>query len=353
MGYKKFFIYFLITGVILAGLYSLFIYKKDPLGYYHLKKESRYYSNNGRFQLPAFIKNLDYDTIIIGPSMSQNFNEQTIDQELHVKSFNAALSAASAKEQNYVYQLANKTHHNLKTVFWEINFDSLYGESNRVNNDSGTFPAYLYNTFPLDDIRYLFSSYSGELYFDSREAEKTNASVRTPYNVYKFGSGIPGQTPEQFKDTKVVNNQNPVPDGVSFQDMKENFDSNILPVLKEHPNQEFKLYYTPYPITYHVNNYNRSKQAFLDRLKIKEYVFRQVKDLNNVEIYDFQTEKKVTYTISNYLDGSHYFSTINDWMAQQFAQKAYLQSEEKIQENKAKLLDQVEHFKWKQLKTEK
>lgn len=349
MSYKKFLVYLLTFSLIIAGLYSFFIYKMDPLGYYHLKKESHYYSTNGRYQLPAFIKNLDYDTIIIGPSMSQNFKEQLLDEELNVKSFNAALSAASAKEQNYIYNLAAKTNKNLKNIYWEINFDSLYGASDRVNEDSGKFPAYLYNTLPFDDIKYLFSYYAGEMYLEAQKAEKNDAPLRTPYDIYKFGEGIPPVNADQFIDSKAVKNKNPIPDGVSFQDMKENFDKNILPVLKEHPEQSFKLYYTPYPITYHIFNYNRSQQAFIDRLKMKKYIFNQVKNLDHVEVFDFQTESDVTFTISNYLDGSHYFSTINDWMIKQFAQKNYLQTADSIDSNYKKLLIQVENFSGKQL----
>jgi hypothetical protein len=350
MGYKKFLISFLTTCLIMAGLYSLLIFRIDPLGYYNnLIEKSHYYSVNGRFQLPAFIKNLNYDTVIIGPSMSQNFREKVIDHELNVKSFNAALSAASAKEQNYIYQLANNTHKDLKNVYWEINFDSLYGDSDRVNEESGVFPKYLYNNIVLDDYKYLFSYYAGELYFSRLKAERIKAGLRTPYDVYKFGYNVPPQTPKQYKDTKVINNNNPVPEGVSFRDMKENFDVNILPVLKDHPEQSIKLYYTPYPITYHIFNYNRSRQAFIDRLKIKEYIFEQVKDLDHVEIYDFQAESKVTFTISNYLDGSHYFMTINDWMVKQFAEHNYLQTMESTTRNNKLLLEQVEKFSVKQL----
>jgi hypothetical protein len=353
MGYRKFLIYLLSTSLIIAGLYSYFIYQTDPLGYYGVKEKSQYYHSNGRYQLPAFIKNLEYDTIIIGPSMSQNFDEQLFDMELKVKSFNASLSAASAKEQNYVYQLAAKTHKDLKNVYWEINFDSLYGESDRVNEDSGAFPTYLYNTFALDDVRYLFSYYAGESFVETLKAARNNAPFQTPYEIYKFGKDIPPLTVDQYKDTKASENNNPIPEGVSFQNMKDNFDKNILPMLKKHPDHQFKLYYTPYPITYHIFNYNRSQQAFIDRLKIKEYIFTQVQELENVEVYDFQSESHVTFTISNYLDGSHYFANINDWMTKQFAEGNYLQTAETTQENYVKLLEQVENFSAKQLAEQK
>lgn len=349
MSYKKFLLSLLAVCLILAGIYSSFMYVKDPLGYYHVKKDSRYYNTNGRYQLPAFIKNFDYDTIFIGPSMSQNFIEKNIDRELHVKSYNAALSAASAREQRYIYELADSSHKNLKNVYWELNFDSLYGDTNRVNEESGAFPAYLYNTFPLDDIKYLFSYYAGEAYLETRKAEKENRPIMNPYDMFKFGFEVPPVDPKDYKKSKPVKNKKPIPDGVSFQDMKENFDQNILPAIKEHPNQIFNLYYTPYPITYHLFHFNRSEQAFIDRLKMKEYIFKQVGHLDHVNIFDFQTESTVTFTISNYMDGSHYFAEINNWMIKQFAQKSYVQTPDSIQKNNKKLLEQVENFSSKQL----
>lgn len=351
MSYKKFLLYFMISTLIIAGLYSAFIYAKDPLGYYKLEKESKYFYTNGRYQLPAFIKNLDYDSIIIGPSMSQNFHEEIIDEVLGIRSFNAALSAASAKEQNYIYQLADKTHENLNFVFWEINFDSLYGASNRVNEDSGEFPSYLYNTFPLDDFRYLFSYYAGEMILEKQDTLKTATEVKIPYQIYKFGQGVPPLRVEPYKRLEIeYENNKPVPEGVSFEDMKKNFDTNILPVIQKHPEQKFILYYTPYPVVYHIFNYNRSYEAFIDRLELKEYIIEQVKELKNVEVHDFQAESKVTFKISNYMDGSHYFAVINDWMTEQFANKAYQQTVETTKQNNLLLLKQVEGFDYRQLK---
>ena len=349
MGYKKFLLSFVITTFIFITIYSAFIYIKDPIGYYHLKEESSYYYSNGRYQLPSFIKNLEYDTIIIGPSMSHNFEEKKVDRIFQVKSFNASLSAASAKEQYYVYHLANSTHSELTNIFWEINFDSLYGSKDRVNEESGKFPTYLYNENPIDDFKYLFSYMAGETYVNTIKAEKRNDPKRSPYEVYKFGKGVPHLNPDEYRGTKAENNENPIPEGLSYSDMKANFDENIYPILKENPNQNFKLFYTPYSIIYHIYNYNRSKQAFIDRLLIKEYIFERVKDLNNVQIYDFQTEKKVTFNLNHYVDPSHYYSYINDWMTEELNKETYLQTETTTTFNKDELLKQVEHFSGKQL----
>ncbi|MEQ2528576.1 hypothetical protein WMO40_17975 [Bacillaceae bacterium CLA-AA-H227] len=349
MEYRKFILCFVITTMTFVSIYSYFIFKKDPIGYYNLQENSEYYYYNARYQIPAFIKNLEYDTVIIGPSMSQNFDEDKINLIFEVESYNASLSAASAKEQNYIYNLSSSSHPKLKQVFWELNFDSLYGSVDRVNEDSGEFPTYLYNKNKMDDLKYLFSYYAGEALHDKIEAEKGEALKQTPYGIYKFGKGVPHLIPEQYRNEKAVSNENPVPEGVGFKDMKANFDENIYPILKGNPNQNFKLYYTPYSILYHIFNYNRSKQAFIDRLLLKEYIFERVKELKNVQIYDFQTERKITFNLNHYVDNSHYFAYINDWMIKELNQDTYLQTEKTTKLSNKVLLEQVEKFSGSQL----
>ncbi len=349
MKYKKFLWTFFTCTFILAIIYSTFIFIKDPLGYYDLEEESSYYYHNGRYQLPSFVRNLDYDTIIIGPSMSQNFNEQVLNKELDVQSLNAALSASSAKEQNYLYTLANESNENLTNVFWEINFDSLHGSEDRVNEESGAFPKHLYTKTTLDDFKYLFSYLAGEVYIEKVKAERRGDPTRSVYEVYKFGKGVPPLNPNDYRGTEVTDNDNDVPDGVGLQEMKQNFDVNIYPVLKENTDQNFKLYYAPYPILYQIFNYNRSKQAFMDRLLMKEYVYSRVKDLEHVQVYDFQTETEITFNLRNYVDGSHYDHAVNDWMTYELNNNKYLQSENSTEENAKILLKQVEGFSGEQL----
>lgn len=333
----------------LVLLYTSMIYLLDPLGYYKVIEKSQYYAMNARYQLPSFVKNLDYSTIVIGPSMSLNFDEKVMDQQFHTKSYNAALSAASAREQRYIAELAIDTHPNLNQLFWEINFDSLSGDTDRVNEEAGGFPAYFYTTNPVDDIQYLFSYYPLQEYQKRRETPE-ETKYKTPYELYKFGRYVKSMTPDKITDKTVKNNQNPAPEPVSFQKMKENFDENIWPIIAEHPDKNFILYYTPYPITYHIFNYNRSSLAFIDRLEMKEYVFQKLKDYPHVKLYDFQTRQDITFNMENYVDGSHYYQSINHEMMSYMSQHSPIQNQDEIKNNNTALLEQVEHYRFEQLR---
>ena len=104
--------------------------------------------------------------------------------------------------------------------------------------------------------------------------------------------------------------------------MQKNVDVNLVPIVKNHPETTFYIFYPPYSI---LTFKDMAKQDWLKTTQLfKQYVFSQLQHYPNVKIYDFQASKEVTCDLDNYRDMTHYHQRINTWMLQQMKDEQYL-----------------------------
>ena len=110
--YKKYVLKFIAVFAAVLILIAGFVYVSDPYVYYHkegIYKRTFTKNFNMRYQMPGLIRNLDYETLFVGTSMSHNFREEKIDEVLDTKSLNATISGSSAREQREAVELAMKS----------------------------------------------------------------------------------------------------------------------------------------------------------------------------------------------------------------------------------------------------
>jgi hypothetical protein len=327
-----------------------FVYVSDPYVYYH--KEGIYNRTfaknfNMRYQIPGMIRNLDYETLFVGTSMVHNFEESGIDQVFHTTSFNASISGSSAREQRKAAELAIASK-NIKHIFWEINFDSLAGDSDRID---ATFPKYLYDRNVFNDYPYLLS-YDALKKIDYQIKNRKNLSANVdPYSFYKFGSNNEPLTVEKMEAEIKGLSAPPYQDHNQKKYMKS-FEDNILDMVKKHPDIQFTFFYTPYPITRHVVVDESDSTITNERLNTKLAVFDELKEYKNAEVFDFQDEQDVTFNVGNYMDRSHYFPYINEWMLKEMANKESIGSHSVYEAKVKNFREQIKNFSVSQLREE-
>ncbi|MFC0236501.1 hypothetical protein [Fictibacillus phosphorivorans] len=340
--------FFISISVFLASI-GTFVFICDPYLYYHTSGiyDRTYMKNlNARYQMASMVKHFKYDTLIAGTSMVHNFKEESVNEKLKTVSFNASLSGSSAKEQRKVVELALASKM-VKHVYWELNYDSLSGGKDRIDP---SFPAYFYDTNILNDLPYLVS-YSSLQRIESQWKLKDKINMNAdPLQYYKFGHDKkPVSLDNIGVNLKKPEKPQPVPAGHTNEAYMESFKENVLPVVEKNKDVRFTFLYTPYPVTRHIAVYNSSPEMMEGRLKFKRDVYDALSQLKNTEIYDFQDEQSITFNLGNYMDRSHYFMYINEWMLDYMAEKHSIQSKEEYHEKIDSLKMQVQHFEWKQL----
>lgn len=328
--------------VLLVGLN----YIVDPLQFYHKAYMTPDFSDQQRYQNPGLAKNYDYDTIVVGSSMTENFWPSYLQEKLGVQAVKLSMSGSTAKEQKMITDFAIGTG-KVKTVFWGVDYFSLRGDPDRVRKEFGEFPFYLYDQNPFNDLKYLMNLDTSEQSIHWLTIQAGLAHPKNPdLNLLNTW-----ESPGLFGKQNVIQEWNKLKQGASFKpseyeigQVQRNMDENVLAVVKAHPNVQFILFYPPYSILQHRYFYDKDPAFFDNELYVKQYLFEQVGKQPNVKIYDFQHEQSVTFQLDNYKDLAHHTRKINEWIVDQIAKDNYRVTSETLPAYLAELKRQVVNF---------
>lgn len=288
----------------------------DPLQFYH--RATWYtprFSTEERYQNPGLAKNWDYDTIIIGTSMTENFLPSQVGEQLGGKVMKLSIEGSTADEHHKMAKLALSTG-KVKRVLWGLDYFSLKADS---ADDSYRFPDYLYDDQWWNDYKYLFNYSVFDQFFTSLKA--TFVQHLKPQNLeylYNWNYAVTFGKDRVAKSYAQAN-VNEVYFGLNEETLdvvQKSFNDNILSLVKAYPDVEFDFYYPPYSVLRQVVWYNTNPGRFDNQLQMRKWMYEQFAKLPNVKLYDFQAEDDWTYDLDLYKDLSHHKQDVNSWIAE-------------------------------------
>jgi len=139
----------LCSGVLIAVVDPYFHYHK-PLAAFGYALDNERYQNNG------IVKNFDYDAIITGSSMTENFKTSELNALFGVNAVKVPFSGGSYKEVNENLEAAFKHNKSIKLVVRGLDYNRLFNTADKRDYDS--YPYYLYDDNIFNDVSYLFNS---------------------------------------------------------------------------------------------------------------------------------------------------------------------------------------------------
>lgn len=337
-----------LTTTFVVGVVSIFNFIIDP--YQQYRKPSIYktfYGLNQRAFNPGLARHHDYNSIIIGSSMTENFLISKA-SEIMRNPIKLSISGGSAHEIFLTLNSAFANNRQIDTILIGLDIYAVSGKSNRLRYGDDSIPSYLYDQNLFNDIFYLIN-------FDTLKE-----SVRLPLFKYRYASSEPKwyfehmyqwqhkhansfgkeKIVEQLKNYKPAKTINL--DDYSFKNMKKSFNYNFLSLAKQHSDKDFIFFYPPYSIiAYKMWEENGTLDAIL---KFKSYAFEQFSKLNNVKVYDFHHAFEITNNLDNYKDYTHYSQEINNWMIDQMKHENYLVTKENIDQHLKSLRKQIKAY---------
>lgn len=148
----KFLSAFILFLIIFGGL----VVVVDPFFHYHKPLKCLAYTiYNERYQNDGIVKHFDYDAIITGTSMVQNFKCSEMNDLFGVKSIKVPFAGASYQEISENLERAFSANPNITTVIWGLDYNRFYEDFNATKFD--TYPYYLYDLNPFNDVNYIFN----------------------------------------------------------------------------------------------------------------------------------------------------------------------------------------------------
>ena len=319
-----------------------FNYYIDPLQFYRkatLLRPVLY--EQQRYQNPGFARNFDYNAVVLGTSMTENFEPEYINKALGVKTIKLSISGSLITEQKMILEVAIKTN-KVKNVIWGIDYSSLSCEPNKVRDEDAEFPYYLYDNNLLNDYKYLLNSNTTEMSFKTLyrtyiTKTKHNQNIDNYANwSYNF---FYGKSYALGAYNKLITNPRLKADiqNYSWSNIKTNLNNNITKTVQQNPNITFYIFFTPTSILAHQYFYKKNPDVFINELKARKLLVESCSELSNCKLYDFQTIENIITHLEYYKDQSHYSQEINYKMIDFIKMDRYRLTKENIHSNNYKL----------------
>ena len=310
----------------------------DPFEVYHratafippITNGTQSYSNAG------IAKTYDYDSVVIGSSMTENFRPSQLDALLGGSFVKLSINGGSPFNHKQMLDMAFATH-DVRRVLYGLDIEAY---TYFYITPKTEMPDYLYDDSLLNDVRYWF-----------------NKSVLTRYIpecLSTLGQSDPDQRDTMYmwgdlyaygKDAAlagisfacgIVEQEPPSRTPAFSQQTMLNVEHNVLPYLTEHPDTEFVFFFPPYSLARWFQFYADGVLGY--HLTQKEALVQTLLPYDNVRIYDFQAELSWIADLDHYIDAGHYGPWINDAMAEAISEDRYrVRSLSDVQENDAVL----------------
>lgn len=326
----------LILIIIALGAIGVKVYEVDPYFHYHKPNLEKYFYslNNQRSQNDGITKHFDYDALITGTSMTENFKTSEMDKIFDVNSIKVPYSGGSYKEINDNLIVALKYNPKLKTIVRGVDMGKFFDDSNAIRTDLGTYPTYLYDSNPFNDVKYLFNRdvLWGRVYQMMVENDKPDFKPGiTAFDDYSRW---------EYPDADTFGKNTVCPDGITEpikveaihltdlekKTIKNNVKKNITSLADNYPNVSFYYFFPPYSAIWWrslVANGTIDKQ-----IEAEKYIIELILEHPNIRLYSFNNRADITTNLNNYKDDLHYGPWVNSLMLKWMHDGDYLLTKE-------------------------
>ena len=298
--------------LVFAGALTAIV---DPYFHYHKPLAGLAYPlDNERYQNDGIVKHFDYDALITGTSMTENFRASELDELFGVNTVKVSLAGASYKEVNGLVETALEANPDIRMVVRSV--DGLWLAQDKDYMAYVGFPTYLYDDNIINDVNYVLNR---SILNDTVRVIKNTlgGGETTSFDDYEnwqdrlqFGEEAIGYVPEKKLEGSVPISQE------NYEAIEANLSQNFIALAKSYPDTQFYLFFPPYSICWWDAQYR--KGALEWQLLAEKYAIELLLECENVHLFSFSTEFEMICDLDNYADDSHYSEEINsrilEWM---------------------------------------
>lgn len=307
----------LVLLAVLIGCAGV-VYAVDPYQYYRLSAwfAPTYYNSEEAYFNAGLALHSDYDAVILGTSMVENFRPSLVDATFGTHSIKLPFEGGMAVNHAKVMRLAFDSH-DVRRVFYGLD---MYSFVRDPDYSAFVMPGYLYDGDPFSDVQYLLNGdmlcrripgllwrrLRGEFNPTDRDAmyawsPETRYDRAVALSSYDFTKPAQPMLPEDAFEANV----------------RANFDLYVRPFLEARPDTSFSFFYPPYSA---LQWYIMGQAGHLDAvLRTKSVVTELLLPYANVKVFDFTAHLPWIENLDLYTDYAHYSPKINDAMTEALA----------------------------------
>lgn len=291
----------------------------DPYFHYHAPLEGMSYRlYEQRYINDGISRHFEYDTVITGNSLSENFKPSQVDELFDCHSIKLPYSGAGYKELWSSLDRTLSYNPTVERVFVIADTEDMIREKDYQRYSE--HPEYLYDDKLWNDASYWWNKdvfYRGTLYNILMTLSGKESTTMDEYSVKDGETGADVVLP-LIGD--IPDKEDAPSWGYSLSDenkVMENINENIIRVVNKHPEVEFHLIYPPPSIARWGKYYIWGDQYH--RIESCRTATEILLEPDNVYLYSFQDEFDLVCDLDNYHDTIHYTDEVAEYMLENVA----------------------------------
>lgn len=300
---------FLVFAIVYV-FYPYFHFHK-PFSFVSYRLYDERYTNDG------ISRHFDYDAIVTGTSMAQNFKTTEMDDLFGTKAVKETFSGAGYMELSENLERALQRNTSLKTIIWTMDYNAFLREKDWTQYEG--YPTYLYDDNPWNDVSYVFNKatlYHGVLPNVMKTLSGQSSTTMDEYSSWDKETGLEYimQSYDRWEEkADMIGGLTEEEREMVTANIKENF----VDLVNQYPDTTFYIFYTPYSICFwdFLNQEGRMQMQF----EAEQIATELLLECPNVKLFNFYEKYDVITNTDNYRDKEHYSAEINskilEWMA--------------------------------------
>ncbi len=286
-----------ISGLLVCALLVFWI---DPFFQYHKPLSWFPYQIEDQLsQNPGMARNMDYDSVILGSSITVNFSADWFNEDFDCKTLKLPYNGAYPKDFSNIMEQINLGCEDLRYAFWGIDLQSFSGE---VEETKYPLPTHLYDTKIRNDYSYWWNKDVLLNYVLKPLAEREPTNLAEAYDTWElFGFNAWVMMRSYNRPEKDMEEY---PEDYFDMKLQANLDANIFPIIESHPDTQFYIFFPPYSLLFW--DYYKQLNLADSMLHTYEYTIEQLLKYDNVTLFYFQDEDSIICDFERYTDMIHY-----------------------------------------------
>lgn len=315
------------------ALVALFVWLLDPFYQYHgpfFNLQQVLYDRDN--QVPGTIRSLDYDSVLLGSSVAENFDSSFIDATYDCKTLKVIRASGSVADLLYYLDQAHEEQE-IKRVFWCLDLFALMSPT-EVTLYSEDTPRYLHTDTVLDDIPYVYN----------KEILMTKIPMMLAYSymdTYTGGHAYDWSADKEFSAAKAMQAYTKpasVSESIDFTEdipmIQENIES-VTAEIKAHPEIEYTIILPPYSMLWWDCGYVGGLGE--KYIYVLENILPALTECENANVHFFQAEKDIVCNLDNYMDMIHYSPQVNQYMLECVTKGTHQVTEDNVEDTLSKM----------------
>lgn len=304
----------LLSALLIMGTINVVI---DPLFQYHkpwfgLKP----YIVDERYQNSGIAKNFDFENVIIGNSMTENFLVSDAEKTFGGKTVKLSASGSNVLDWTYLLKILEQREKHPENILFNLD-SGFFNSSDKTTKHE--MPLFLYDNNYLNDVEYLFNFVLTRKY--TYGALKANLNGNIPEYDKAF---VWGYEREIGKDVVLKEYKTAKKEEKETSDNANFYTDGNLLLISEYfdsmPDTEFIFFCSPFSVLYWKDICDSN--LLMEYKKQYEKTFEFLSQYENVTVY-FWTDEDMLNIISNldnYKDSTHYGMHINKMMLERIGE---------------------------------